>query len=258
MDGRFLTAFSISCAERNTVSTKSEIRMNRNGNSLDRAIDSSKLRRIRSILHLAKVRADSTAAIGKSGDSAIAAIALHEALGTTDDDLTWLRQHELVEVKRRANGRRGKRRTGAVPGGNLYLVLSDAGLSWARRLCAVPPSNGRHPASGNGESQSDFTSAAATPSWDSDHGDWSVEGKLVKRLGEHASAQRLVLDAAENANWLNPISSPWAGLPPTARSAKLRRVIAQLNDHQREARVRIRTADKALHFVWWRDGGRLT
>lgn len=223
--------------------------MNTNGNAVNLGIDSIKLRRIQSILRLAQVRAGSTAAHGKIHDFSVAACALRDAFGLTDDDLAWLSRHELVEIKHAGGGGRGKRRLTGAPAAKSAVTLSDAGLSWARRLCAISPSKGGHHRASANDRQSDI--GGPIPLWDPDYGEWSVEGKLVKRLAEHATAQRLVLDAAQAANWVNPIASPWAALPPRARSARLRRVIAQLNGHQREARIHISATGKAIHFVWW-------
>jgi hypothetical protein len=153
----------------------------------------------------------------------------------------WLANEGLAEHRAETTRAGAKKRTfrqdGAVRiSAHVCFVITQAGLRVALTMCEALHSRD--------------SGACLTPRWDPATRQLTYRGRLVKPLAPAATTQGALLEACEQARWVNPIPNPWAEMPPGKRSRHLRRALNHLNSNHQETHIHFSSRDKARIFLW--------
>ncbi len=198
-------------------------------------LDLSECRRMRALLRLAEARQEAASA-GHDGRRATVIVESLRPVRITDGDLTWLVNERLAHFTTKpTEAPRQKRLRRNKSTGRAALAITDAGL--ARVALCIPQI---------------VHFVEPVLCWDAAPGSWTLDGELVKHLGENATAQRRILQACQDVGWTHePINNPWRAMSASQRSRYLRVALARLNKSQKSGRkIHFTSMDDGRQFRW--------
>jgi hypothetical protein len=168
------------------------------------------------------------------------------ACGLSKSSIRWLvfkgyAEHGIETTKRNGKaGRRFRRSANLVFSGPSCMILSEAGVDFAR---------------GVQQSRSENLGRIATksplhPTWDRDSRTLRVRATIVKQFKVPAGNQEVILDAFQEEGWPSQIDDP---LPPTSKVDAHRRLhdaINRLNRNQKNKLIRFTGNGKGRAICW--------
>ncbi len=112
------------------------------------------------------------------------------------------------------------------------LILTAAGVSFARQLCANLTSAAQQDGSGTERHLINSAGASLEPSWDSERRVLSIDGQVVKQFKQRSPNQEKILSAFHEENWPARIDDPLPQQPQKDPKRRLNDTIKSLNRNQ--------------------------